>query len=105
MSQKTAAWNGRIVGELAPSRVEEILAASKLAPCIDSLGIRFLEFGPGHCKLVARHDPNFNGLLSGFHGGMLAMVADCIAWFTIVTQTGPREPLLTTDLTTRYLST
>ncbi len=105
MKQPPTTWNGAIIGGLDAARVTEILAAAKLAPCIDSLGIQFHEFGPGHCKLTARHDPRFNGLLSGFHGGMLAMVADCVAWFTIVTHTGPREPLLTTDLNTRYLST
>lgn len=97
-------WNGSILESLDPIRVHEILDAAKSAPCIDALGISFQEFGPGHCKLTARHDPRFNGLLPGFHGGMLAMVADCVAWFTIVTLTGPREPLLTTDLNTRYLS-
>lgn len=98
-------WKGAIIGGIDAARVAEILAAAKRAPCIDALGIQFHEFGPGHCKLTALHDPRFNGLLSGFHGGMLAMVADCAAWFAIVTHTGPREPLLTTDLNTRYLST
>ncbi len=63
-----------------------------------------LEADPGACRLIAAHDPRFNGLLPGFHGGMLAMVADCAAWYAIVTLTGPAEPLVTTDMFVRYLS-
>ncbi|MBW7906982.1 MAG: PaaI family thioesterase [Phycisphaerae bacterium] len=86
-----------------PGRVEAILAKCRLAPCIDSLGLRLVECDEGSCKLTARHDPRFNGLLPGFHGGMLANVADCVAWFAIVTLTGPDEPLVTTDMQLRYL--
>lgn len=52
---------------------------------------------------MAPRDPAFHGIFPLFHGGMLAMVADCAAWFAIVTETGPDEPLLTTDLHIRYL--
>ncbi len=87
-----------------PQRLSEILAACRRAPCIESLGLELIECAEGYCKLTARHDPRFDGLLPGFHGGMLANVADCAAWFAIVTQTGPAEPLVTTDLNVRYLS-
>jgi uncharacterized protein (TIGR00369 family) len=89
---------------LTPERIAAILSKSQLAPCIASLGIDVLTLDSGHCKLTAHHDPAFNGVLTGFHGGMLAMVADCAAWFAIVTETGPDEPLVTTDLFVRYLS-
>jgi uncharacterized protein (TIGR00369 family) len=88
---------------LAPERIAAILAKSRTAPCIESLGLEALEFDEGFCKLRARHDPRFDGVLRGFHGGMMAAVADCAAWFAIVTQTGPDEVMLTTDLQMRYL--
>lgn len=89
---------------LDAARLSEISAACAQAPCIESLGLSAIDADAGSCRLRARHDPRFNGLLPGFHGGMLAMVADCAAWFAIVTQTGPTEPLVTTDMQMRYLA-
>ena len=88
---------------LDPQRIEAIRSKCRLAPCIAALRLQLLEFDAGACRLLAPHDPAFNGILPGFHGGMLAMVADCAAWFAIVTETGPDEPLVTTDLDMRYL--
>lgn len=85
-------------------KLEQILAACKRAPCIASLGLDLLEAGDGFCRIAAPIDPRFAGLLPGFHGGMLAMVADCVAWFAIVTRIGPAEPIVTTDLDMRYLA-
>lgn len=89
---------------LDPARLAEIEAACRRAPCIASMGFRLLAAEPGICRLTAAKDARFDGLLPGFHGGMLAMAADCAAWYAIVTQTGPAEPLVTTDLFLRYLN-
>ncbi len=89
----------------APHPFEAAIRAKiRHAPCIDSLGIQLLEFAAGTCRISARRDPAFDGVQPGFHGGLLATVADCAAWFAIVTQTGPDEPLVTTDLHVRYLN-
>lgn len=88
---------------LDPQRIEDIRAKCRLAPCIESLRLELLDFDWGSCRIRAPQDPAFNGVLPGFHGGMLAMVADCAAWFAIVSATGPEEPLVTTDLDMRYL--
>lgn len=89
---------------LDDARIQLILERARLAPCVESLGLSLLEFDSGYCRLRARHDSRFDGVLGGFHGGMLANVADCSAWFAIVTQVHPDEPLLTTDLHIRYLN-
>lgn len=89
---------------LDPQRVQAILDRCRLAPCIDALGLSLLEADAGYCRLRARHDPRFDGVLPGFHGGMLANVADCAAWFAIVTQISPDERLVTTDLHIRFLN-
>ncbi|MGE0482218.1 MAG: PaaI family thioesterase [Phycisphaerae bacterium] len=89
---------------LDPQRLAAILDRSRTAPCIASLGIELRDARAGFCRLTAKHDPRFNGLLPGFHGGMLANVADCAAWFAVVTRTEPDEPLVTTDLHLRYLN-
>lgn len=87
-----------------PHRRAEILARARSAPCVESLGLDFIEFDAGWCRLSARHDPRFDGVLPGFHGGMIANVADCVAWFAIVTLTGPDVSLVTSDLSVRYLA-
>lgn len=92
------------IGLIDSARVQLILDRARLAPCVESLGLALLEFDAGFCRLRARHDPRFDGVLGGFHGGMLANVADCAAWFAIVTQIDPDEPILTTDLHIRYLN-
>lgn len=89
---------------VSPERIAAIITKARTAPCIESAGIELREFDEGYVKLSARHDPRFNGVLPGFHGGMLAMVADCVAWFAIVTLIGPDEILVTTDLDVRYLN-
>lgn len=87
-----------------PDRVELLRAAARRAPCTSSLGLTLIEAGEGTCRILAKHDSAFDGLAPGFHGGMQAAVADCVAWYAIATLTGPEEPLVTTDLTIRYLS-
>ncbi|TWT41267.1 hypothetical protein RAS1_39610 [Phycisphaerae bacterium RAS1] len=89
---------------LDATRREAILQRSRTAPCVTALGLEFLEFDDGFCRLSARHDPRFDGVLPGFHGGMLANVADCVAWFAIATLNGPDETLVTSDLSVRYLA-
>jgi uncharacterized protein (TIGR00369 family) len=89
---------------LDPQRLQAILAKARSAPCISTLGLRLIEADEGRCKLAAPHNPQFDGLLPGFHGGALAYLADCAAWFAIATRTGPDEPLITTDLQIRFLN-
>lgn len=89
---------------LDPARLQAIREKCRLAPCIASLGLELLAAEAGFARISAVHDPRYDGLLPGFHGGMLANVADCVAWFAIVTQTGPDEALVTTDLHLRYLA-
>ncbi len=73
-------------------------------PCVRSLGLELIEHADGFARMSARHDPAYDGVLAGFHGGMLANVADCVAWFAIATRLGPRERLVTTDMNIRYLA-
>lgn len=89
---------------LDPGRADEILSAFRQAPCFSSFGLENVQLEPGQCRLTARHLPQYDGLPGGFHGGMMAAVADCVAWCAIATQTGPAEPMVTTDLSLHYLA-
>ncbi len=87
---------------LAEERKEEILRAIRGIACIKSLGLEVLALDEGRATISGRHDPNFDGVNHTFHGGLLATLADCVAWFAIATQTGVGAPLVTTDLNIHY---
>ena len=88
---------------MTQEQLDQLVRRAQQAPCISALHLRVLEADTGWVRIAARRDPNFAGLQPGFHGGMQAAVADCVAWFAIATQTGPDEPMVTSDLDLRYL--
>lgn len=85
-------------------RAAAIHAKLKEIPCVDALGLKILALDRGACKLSAPHQRQFDGLFPTWHGGMIATIADCAAWLAIVTELGPDEPMVTTDLSIRYLA-
>ncbi len=87
-----------------PQRLRQIVERTRDIPCVRSLGLQVLEADEGYCKISAIHDRNYDGIPGTFHGGMLANVADCVAWFAIATCVGPDEPMVTTDLAVRYVN-
>lgn len=87
---------------LSDERRAEIDEAIRGVACIESLGIKVLDLEQGFARISGRHDRDFDGIGGTFHGGLLATIADCVAWFAIATQTGPAEPMLTTDLNIHY---
>ncbi len=89
---------------LDPKLAQEILDTVKHVPIVETLGFKVLEFDEGYCKVVVPHDRRYDGIFQSFHGGLLTTVADSVACFAIMTRTGPRQPLTTTDLQIRFLS-
>lgn len=73
-------------------------------PAFNKLGFAIQELSAGRCVATARHNPEFDGIFESFHGGLLMTVADTIACFAIMTQTGPDEPMATTDMNIRFLA-
>ncbi len=88
---------------LDPARRDEILAFIDPVPCFRTLRFELLELDDGLARIRAPRIAGLDGAGPGYHGGLIAMVADCVAWLAIVTRTGPREPLVTSDLSLRYL--
>ena len=82
---------------------QALLTRVRRIPIVDTLGIRIEEFSEGYCKAVVPHDVRYDGVFESFHGGLLMTVADSVACFAIMTQTGPDEPLTTTDMNIRFL--
>lgn len=83
---------------------QAILTRVRRIPIVDTLGIHIEEFSEGYCKAVVPRDVRYDGIFESFHGGLLITVADSIACFAIMTQTGPDEPLTTTDMNIRFLA-
>src|SRR3990170_3198549 len=83
---------------------EMLLTRVRRIPIFQTLGMRIEEFGEGRCKAVVPHDLRYDGVFESFHGGLLMTVADSIACFAIMTQTGPDESLTTTDMNIRFLA-
>lgn len=87
-----------------PTLETRIRSAIHGIPCIESLAIHPTLFEDGLVELSARNNPAWNGRRRGVHGGVLAYLADCVAWFAIVSRLGPETPMATTDLSIRYLA-
>lgn len=83
---------------------QALLARVQRIPIVETLGIRIDFFEPGYCRAVVPHDRRYDGIFESYHGGLLMTVADSVACFAIMTQTGPEEPLTTTDMNIRFLN-
>lgn len=73
-------------------------------PAHDKFDLKILTLSPGVCEAIMPHDKDYDGIFESFHGGLLMAVADMIACFAIMTQTGPDERMATTDMSIRFLA-
>jgi len=83
---------------------QAILDRVRHIPIVETLRIRLEEFGEGHCTATVPYERRYDGIFESFHGGLLMTVADSIACFAIMTETGPDEVLTTTDMNIRFLA-
>lgn len=72
-------------------------------PIVSTLRMRFDLFDEGYCRATVPYERRYDGVFESFHGGLLMTVADSIACFAIMTQTGPDQLLTTTDMNIRFL--
>ncbi len=85
-------------------RTAAILERIGRIPIVDMLRIRIDELGTRTCKATVPRELRYDGVFESFHGGLLMTIADSIACFAIMTETGPDEPLTTTDMNIRFLA-
>lgn len=83
---------------------QRILDRVRQIPAFEQMGFHVLELSPGVCVARVPRNKDFDGIFESFHGGLLMTVADTIACFAIMTQTGPEERMATTDMNIRFLS-
>ena len=86
------------------SRREAILQRIQKIPIFETLGFQVGELGEGFCRATVPYDRKYDGVFESLHGGLLMTIADSIACFAVMTQTGPDEPMTTTDMNIRFLA-
>lgn len=92
------------MAEVSAEIRDALQACIRDIPVCTEMDFDLIEMSEGHCVITAPQPRQFDGLTGSYHGGLLATVADCIAWFAIATRLGPTTALTTTDLSIRYLA-
>ena len=87
-----------------PELKQALLDRVKVIPIVDTLRIQIGDCDEGKCRATVPFDRRFEGVYESLHGGILMTIADSIACFAIMTQTGPDEILTTTDMNIRFLA-
>ena len=89
---------------LDDARRREIIDVISPVPVCKSLRFRIDNLDDGACRLFVPFEENLVGLYGLVHGGILMTIADSVACFAIMTRTGPRRPMVTTDMNIRFLA-
>lgn len=88
---------------LDDARRQEIIDVLSPVPICKTLRFRIDQLDDGFCRLFVPFDASLVGLYGLVHGGILMTIADSVACFAIMTRTGPRRPMVTTDMNIRFL--
>lgn len=83
---------------------QAILDRIKDIPIVKTLNFKIEEMSEGLCRAFVPREVKYDGIYESLHGGLLMTIADSIACFAIMTQTGPDQPMTTTDMNIRFLA-
>jgi len=83
---------------------QALLDRVRRIPIVETLAMQFGEIGEGTCSLTVPRKIAYDGVFDSFHGGLLMTVADSVAAFAVMTQTGPDQVMTTTDMNIRFLA-
>ena len=83
---------------------EEILERISKIPIVDFLKLRVVRLADGLCEVCVPRRLRYDGIYESFHGGFLMTIGDSAAAFAILTRTGARSQLTTTDMNIRFLA-
>jgi len=89
---------------IAAEHQAAILARIKSIPIFETLQMEAVAFDVGYCELKVPRQKNYDGVFESFHGGILMTIADSVACFAILTQTGVDQIMTTTDMNIRFLA-
>lgn len=89
---------------LTPEIEQSIRARIHAIPIVGTLEFADVRFGDGTYELRLPRRKKYDGVFESLHGGLLTTAADSTACFAILTRTGPRARLTTTDMHIRFLA-
>lgn len=81
-----------------------ILARIKRISIFETLQMEVVAFDTGYCEMKVPRQKKYDGVFESFHGGILMTIADSVACFAILTQTGVEQIMTTTDMNIRFLA-
>jgi len=81
-----------------------ILARIKKIPIFETLQMEVVAFDAGYGEVKVPRRKIYDGVFESFHGGILMTIADSVACFAILTQTGVEQIMTTTDMNIRFLA-
>lgn len=81
-----------------------ILARIKRISIFETLQMEVVAFDTGYCEMNVPRQKIYDGVFESFHGGILMTIADSVACFAILTQTGVEQIMTTTDMNIRFLA-
>jgi len=81
-----------------------ILARIKKIPIFETLQMEVVAFDAGYGEVKVPRRKIYDGVFESFHGGILMTIADSVACFAILTQTGVDQIMTTTDMNIRFLA-
>ncbi len=90
--------------ELDQKFIDRILSRIEKIPIMNTLELKVMDIKAGYCELTAPRRKKYNGIFNSFHGGLLMTVADSAAAFALMTLTGPKVDMATTDMNIRFLA-
>jgi uncharacterized protein (TIGR00369 family) len=89
---------------ISPELQEAILRRVHSIPIVKTMQMKVLSIAEGYCEILAPRSIAYDGVFESFHGGLLMTLADSTACFAILTRTGEKVRLTTTDMNIRFLA-
>ncbi|MGD9123908.1 MAG: PaaI family thioesterase [Desulfarculaceae bacterium] len=89
---------------IEPDLKQRILDRISQIPIFSTLEMDVGQVGEGYFEVTIPRRVKWDGIFQSLHGGILMTLADSTAAFAILTQTGPDEPMTTTDMNIRFLA-
>lgn len=89
---------------IAAEHQAAILTRIKRISIFETLRMEIVAFDTGYCEMKVPRQKIYDGVFESFHGGILMTIADSVACFAILTQTGVEQIMTTTDMNIRFLA-
>jgi uncharacterized protein (TIGR00369 family) len=89
---------------ISPDLQEALMERINSIAITHTLKMEVLETGQGICAVRIPRQRRYDGIYHSLHGGILTTLADSVAAYAILTLTGAKQPMATTDLNIRFLA-